>query len=94
MFQKFTQVDASISRKYGGTGLGLSIVNAIINRHGGKLGAKSTEGKGAEFWFTLPVNGLGKSVKPIAKKIVKPITKPVVKKPVKKFVKREVVKNG
>ena len=53
LFANFTQVDASVSRKYGGTGLGLSICKKLAEMMGGSIGL-STDlvGSGAEFWFT------------------------------------------
>jgi signal transduction histidine kinase len=55
LFEKFYQVDASISRRYGGTGLGLSITKKIVEAHGGKMSVKSKSGEGTEFSFTLPI---------------------------------------
>ena len=55
LFQKFYQIDSSISRKYEGTGLGLSIAKQLVELHGGKISAKSEEGKGTTFTFTLPI---------------------------------------
>jgi len=55
LFQKFYQVDASLSRRYGGTGLGLSITKQLVELQGGKIWVESNEGKGSEFFFTLPL---------------------------------------
>lgn len=54
VFSKFTQSDATDTRKQGGTGLGLSITRAIVEKHGGRIGFVSTEGAGATFHVDLP----------------------------------------
>lgn len=56
LFEKFYQVDSSISRKYGGTGLGLSITKQLIELQGGKIWAESQGlNRGTTFHFTLPI---------------------------------------
>ena len=55
VFERFQQADSSDSRQNGGTGLGLNISREIIQRHDGKIGFHSEVGKGATFYFDLPL---------------------------------------
>jgi len=55
LFQDFAKLSAQPTGGEKSTGLGLSIVCKIVNAHGGKIGVDSEPGKGATFWFTIPV---------------------------------------
>jgi signal transduction histidine kinase len=55
VFEPFTQIDGSLTRRRGGMGIGLSITKALVELMGGRIGVKSSPNVGSTFWFMVPV---------------------------------------
>ncbi|SHJ32655.1 His Kinase A (phospho-acceptor) domain-containing protein [Clostridium amylolyticum] len=76
IFDRFMQVDKSLSRKTEGSGIGLSLVKSLVELHGGTVKAESTYGSGSSFIIDLPVRVLEDNTIPVMKdKLIPPSNK-------------------
>jgi signal transduction histidine kinase/CheY-like chemotaxis protein len=64
IFDPYTQTVEGADRQYGGTGLGLAISRRLVERMGGKIGVDSTQGRGSEFFFSVPLSAASDDVLP------------------------------
>ena len=86
LFERFSQIDSSNSRKFMGAGLGLAIVRSLSERMGGHVGVESTEGIGSCFWFTIQAIIIDKNAAPGENRPINRLPTPINSEYVKPLV--------
>jgi signal transduction histidine kinase/CheY-like chemotaxis protein/ABC-type amino acid transport substrate-binding protein len=76
LFMPFSQVDVSVTRRFGGTGLGLSISRRLVDLMGGEIGVDSRLGEGSRFWVQLPFQRLPEEQESASSAVAVPSEKP------------------
>ena len=66
LFKSFSQVDTSLTRKYGGTGLGLAVCKQLVELQGGTIQCESEEHRGSKFHFTIALKKQARAGHPVA----------------------------
>ena len=89
IFEKFTQADSSISRKYGGTGLGLAITKRLVELQGGQIRVESRVGRGSTFTVEIPFE-----TAPAAAPAVEPRQEPQIAAPAARQVRLLLVEDN
>ncbi len=84
LFERFSQIDSSATRRHGGSGLGLAITREVVQRLGGRIEVHSTPGVGSRFMVELPLQRAGPAAEPSA--ATEPCALPAVREPLQVLV--------